>query len=180
MDRALALVVWRFANTQAPNGGWDYMTSPLVAGPRQPTSNQRTTGAGVLGLALGYGLVLPNGANDGKKVKLPPNVLAGLSFMAPQKRGMMKQRPVAIGNGEIDLYYWWTLNRACMLYGLKAIDGQPWYEPGVQEILTAQNPDGSWKSMWLEQATPLALMFLKRCNLCEDLAKTIQGGKAGG
>jgi hypothetical protein len=178
MARALALVVWRFANTQAPNGGWDYTTSPLMPSPRAQGQNQRTTGAGVLGLAMGYGLVLPNGANDGKKVRLPKNVEAGIKFMAPHYRGTFKDRHAAIGGGEIDLYYWWTLNRVAMIYGLRTIDGKPWYEPGVQEILTAQRPDGSWRSMWLEQATPMALMFLKRCNLCQDLADTIQGGKA--
>jgi len=69
-------------------------------------------------------------------------------------------------------YFLYALERAGMLCGVEALGGHKWYPEGVQHLLGAQKPDGSWlsplphgdrpvllNSVW---DTCFAILFLKR------------------
>jgi hypothetical protein len=78
-----------------------------------------------------------------------------------------------------DLYYWWTVERVAVLYGLRSFQGRPWYETGVADILPNQDTDGSWTYQMGQAGQPVgtsfALLFLKGSNLVSDLSQTIKG-----
>ncbi|MBI3464550.1 MAG: HEAT repeat domain-containing protein [Planctomycetes bacterium] len=77
-----------------------------------------------------------------------------------------------------DLYFLWSLERVGVTYGLKRLGKTDWYIWGSQELLKSQNSDGSWTS-WNSPVvgTSLALLFLNRANVAQDLTELI-GGKA--
>lgn len=177
MDRALAQIVWRFHTSQHTDGSWTYhFTSQRQAG----TGRATMTGAALIGLGVGYGLTLPNGAAREKGMPANPQLTDGLKWLGnslenPQgvERGLVRFRRGA------DLYYWWTVERVAVLYGLRSFQGRPWYEAGVADILPNQDADGSWTYQLGAAGQPVgtsfALLFLKGSNLVSDLSKTIKG-----
>ena len=75
-----------------------------------------------------------------------------------------------------NLYFLWSVERVAMMYGLKTIGGKDWYGWGAQMLVKNQNMDGSWTgSHYPGSTTPidtcLALLFLKRSNLADDLTR---------
>ncbi|CAN5307064.1 hypothetical protein BH11PLA2_BH11PLA2_30770 [soil metagenome] len=84
----------------------------------------------------------------------------------------------AIGNygGVDDLYFFWSLERVCVAYGLDTIGGVDWYKWGVTAILPAQKADGSWQSQYDQGivGTSFALLFLKKANFTSDLSRQIK------
>lgn len=71
-----------------------------------------------------------------------------------------------------DLYFMWSLERICMVYGVSQIGGRDWYAWGVDGVLAGQRQDGSWpRGKWAENVdTCFALMFLCRSNIVKDLS----------
>jgi hypothetical protein len=173
MDRALALLVWRFHTSQHADGSWGYKMD-------QPMGRPSMTGAALLGLAVGHGLILPNGAAVKHKIPFDPRLAAGLHAMVTQPtlqgRGRKGRGP---GGHRDDLYFWWTVERVAVLYGIRNIDGYPWYNVGVAVILPRQQGDGSWDYHMAHGnnavGTSFALMFLRGCNLVSDLTQTLRG-----
>jgi hypothetical protein len=177
MDRALAQIVWRFHTSQHLDGSWAYhFTSQRQAG----TGRATMTGAALIGLGVGYGLTLPNGAAREKGIPANPQLTDGLKWLGNSlenpdrvERGLVRFRRGA------DLYYWWTVERVAVLYGLRSFQGRPWYEAGVADILPNQDADGSWTyqigTAGQPVGTSFALLFLKGSNLVSDLSKTIKG-----
>ena len=79
------------------------------------------------------------------------------------------------------LYYMYALERAGILVGAEKIGGHDWYQEGAQEIVAAQQGNGSWKSSAYVHNHPIpetcfAILFLKRATrplvASEDRAKT--------
>lgn len=172
MDRALALIVWRFHTSQTDEGGWAYhfSTQPMGGG----TSTM--TGAALLGLGVGYGLTLPNGGGRDKMLPANPKLASGLKFLGDSlEPGGQRGRGRGRGQAGGDLYYWWTVERVAVLYGLRSFQGRPWYETGVADILPGQERDGSWNYRRPAIGTSFALLFLKGSNFVADLSQTIKG-----
>ncbi len=173
MERAMALIDWRFRNSLTAQGGWNYrpswQTTPAM------------TAAALMGLALKHGLLLPNRRDRGRNVTvyddliqhgfvtlngLLENYFAGFVF---------NQKPL----DKLDLYCLWTVERVAVLYNLRTLGTLQWYPAGVQLLLPLQREDGSWSpkgTTCLEEpcvATSFALLFLKRSNLARDLSERL-------
>jgi len=75
-----------------------------------------------------------------------------------------------------DYYFLWSLERVGMVYGLKTIGKNDWYEWGADLILKRQLPGGGWRGNYEEPVdTCFALLFLKRSNLASDLTAKLKG-----
>ena len=46
--------------------------------------------------------------------------------------------------GDHDLYFFWSLERAGVIFGADKIGDVDWYEAGAHTLVHAQSPDGSW------------------------------------
>ncbi|HEV3443682.1 MAG TPA: hypothetical protein VG099_03510, partial [Gemmataceae bacterium] len=82
-----------------------------------------------------------------------------------------------------DLYFLWSLERMAVIYDLKKVGDVDWHEWGIDIILRAQTPDGSWQERFPGLPdTCFALLFLKRANIVKDLTDKLRGAlvQAGG
>jgi hypothetical protein len=189
-----------FRKTQLPDGSWGYHSSG-TPGPREMQAPRPSmTCAGLLGLALVYGL-----ANDataqfdatstrdkdptprkGAKPADPtkdPTLLAGFIALATGVDKVFAgagQKAVPLqGNKEnvTDNYFLFSLERVAVIYGLETIGRKDWYELGANSLLTTQNSDGSWREKFCGNvaATSFALLFLNRANLVPDLTVVLGG-----
>jgi hypothetical protein len=91
--------------------------------------------------------------------------------------------PLSQGDGQINLYTLWTIERCGVLYNRRQIGGKDWYLWGVKLLLPTQGGDGSWNygHYFTQPAaiTPItdtcfALLFLKRANLAKHLSKQLE------
>ena len=173
MERTLALLVKRFRKSQNTTGSWgySYSTSGNMYG------SPAMTCSGLLGLAVGHGLVSGRGA-----VKNPaasdPAIKRGLLILAndigkPMKLAIGgKRRPMA--RTGVNYYFLWSVERVGVLFNLKNIGAKDWYGWGAEVLVDSQNDEGSWRSMYpLPTDTCFALLFLKRANLTRDLTKKL-------
>jgi hypothetical protein len=154
VEGALALAARRFQLSQQADGSWRYQT-------KQATTASMTS-AGLLGLALGHGLAAARAAP-----LQDPAISRGLNFLGQ-----------ALGDTN-DLYFIWSVGRVGSLYRLKDLAGKDWYAWGCQQLLSRQQPDGSWALNGYWQSGPLtdtcfALLFLNRTNLLQDLSSRLQ------
>jgi hypothetical protein len=75
-----------------------------------------------------------------------------------------------------ELYFMWSLERACVIYGLRTIGGTDWYAWGAEILLARQEGNGSWRAGQTNAVdTCFALLFLQRVNVAGDLTKVLQG-----
>jgi hypothetical protein len=183
VERALALVVRRFRNSQKPTGGWGYLyQTSRDAAESWDTTTPSMTAAGLLGLALGWGL-----AGDGKTLARKeeslsdPGIRDGLRALG-RYVGLPAGRPVKPGEEEppLDIYYLWSLERVGVLYNVKKLGDRDWYTWGSELLLGCQRVDGAWATKGYRGATAitdtcLALLFLKRADLASDLSRQIEG-----
>lgn len=175
MDRALAMIVWRFHSSQHTDGSWQYHYVPTRT---DGTGRATMTGAALIGLGVGYGLTLPNGAPRERGIPQNPQLVDGLKALGDSLANDAGRGRGGRGRGGVDLYYWWTVERVAVLYGLRSFQGRPWYEAGVAEVIPSQKPDGSWMYHGGSPqpiGTSFALLFLKGSNLVSDLSQTIKG-----
>jgi hypothetical protein len=128
------------------------------------------TCAGLLGLAVGFGLDHKSGrpAEDAQ-------VRKGLKYLA-QSIGEPGGAPgKALPKQE--LYLMWSIERVAVLYQLKTIEGKKWYEWGVELLTAEQKADGSWSDAaagGVYVDTSFALLFLVRANLAQDLTDKLE------
>jgi hypothetical protein len=192
--RALALVDARFRRWQRADGGWSYMPA-LGDFPQYGVSTPAMTCAGLLGLAMGYGVVILRaqqqpGPPEGGAVPTPrdlardPAVRAGLLAL-----GTVLGQPAAAGprgeDGRLlaldpdqprDYYFLWSLERVAVAYDLATIGNRDWYDWGAQVVVAVQRPDGSWKGKYGPDVdTSFALLFLRRSNLTRELTAHFKG-----
>ncbi len=91
---------------------------------------------------------------------------------------MNKPRGKLVGADAMgDLYFFWSIERVAVIYGLKTIEGKDWYGWGSEVIVANQKTDGSWQE-WYPGIpdTCFALLFLKRANLARDLTTKLAFG----
>ena len=177
VDRTIALIVKRFRTSQNKDGSWGYRYANGGGDPERPAM----TCVGLLGLAVGYGLPVDGGAKNGppkwalKKPEEDPQVRAGLKALGrsvgqPADRWQEVPQP--------NLYFLWSVERVGVLYQLKGIEDRAWYRWGAEALVANQHPDGKWDHGQYHGNhrvidTCLALLFLKKANLADDLTKAV-------
>src|SRR5262249_55271528 len=77
-----------------------------------------------------------------------------------------------------NMYFLWSLERTCMVYGLSKLGDIDWHDWGAKHLLNSQMADGSWQSMSGHYSsrgvdTAFGLMFMCRANLVRDLSKIL-------
>src|SRR4029453_2334117 len=75
-----------------------------------------------------------------------------------------------------DLYFMWSLERVCMVYGVGQIAGIDWYAWGADLVVATQKPNGTWmggRNFGADIDTSFALMFLCRSNIVKDLSSLL-------
>jgi hypothetical protein len=166
------------------DGGWGY----TPGGQSTPTM----TCAGLVALAAERGMTIersqsaPAGvrkapaSGDGPKRDLAPDksdpvVAAALRYLAVQLR---QDRLEAQSKGFAGLYFYWSLERVGVIYGLPMIEEVDWYGWGVERLLRSQRQDGSWGGQGCVD-TAFAILFLSRANVAEDLTKVLGGSDRG-
>jgi hypothetical protein len=174
MERAMALLDWRFRNSMTVQGGWNY----------QPTwqTTPSMTAAALMGLALKHGLLLPNRHGRGRNVMVHDDEIIHRGFLMLTgmlenyySRFVFNQLPLE----QLDLYCLWTVERVAVLYNLRELGNLEWYPAGVRLLMPLQHADGSWSTKGttcLEEpsvSTSFALLFLKRSNLARGLTKRL-------
>ena len=147
----LARTHWR--NDQDADGAWFY------------GSNRDLTGsmtAGGVGAMVIYDHIL---GESWKKDKAALNGLdwLGKNFSVKENPGC--PRKSAIDNEAQDghltyFYYMYALERAGILFGTEVLGTREWYPEGVNVLLGAQKPDGSWRAGTID--TCFAILFLRR------------------
>ena len=185
VERSLALLVQRFHLSQNGDGCWGYE----VAGDRKATGGDGgmskpygTTCAGLLGLAVGQGLVNDARDNAGQARKpaaqQDPAIQRGLDYLGDKfVKDPHKPWRNASGAPMDNLYFMWSLERIGVIFNLDKIGGKDWYGWGAEMLVAGQTFDGD-KGRWDNGGyvaqhptinTCLALLFLKRANLARDL-----------
>ena len=163
VDASLELVVRRFRNTQNPDGSFNYSGRSNVA----PLPSM--TCAGLLGLAVGYGMAQDN---RGGGPQQDPGIQKALEHLSKSvgDPAPNAQAPIRM----TDMYFLWSTERVAVLYQLKKIIEKDWYHWGYTMLRKNQNPNGSWHAHHGHGSDPFtdtcfALLFLQRVNLAKDL-----------
>jgi hypothetical protein len=197
---AVRLIEARFLRSQSPaDHGWGYNGT---AGNSSPSM----TCAGLLGLAVGKATAEAKKAptpdeqkrnadpfytppkDDDEKVK-PRADVAGKTPRDQAIRNALaalgrliggKGVPLGAGGGGFggvgDLYFFWSLERVAVAYGLDTVGGVDWHAWGCDQLLPAQAADGSWSGSYGPTvATSFAVLFLVKANLTADLTRQITG-----
>lgn len=175
LERTLALIAQRFRKSQTADGGWAYRY--VVPGERHTPS---MTGAGLLGLAVGHGLIADYANPQARPVRLDdPAVENGFRVLAESIGDPLRKRGTRRGREPINVYFLWTVERVGVLYDRREIDGKAWYPWGAKILLRRQNASGAWMlggypgTSFLTD-TCFALLFLKRANLAKELTKKLE------
>jgi hypothetical protein len=178
LERVYALIVHRFHRSQVADGRWNYnFTSPAQSLNQSPAM----TGAGLLGLAVQYGLAADRAHPNAKPKPIDdPAVEKGFHYLAQfigKPIGWKKTR--ARNREPINLYFLWTVERCGVLYNRRQIEGKDWYSWGAELLLDHQKADGVWFLGNYPGSQPItdtcfALLFLKRANLAKELTKKVE------
>jgi hypothetical protein len=176
-ERALGHIARRFRDSQRDDGGWGY-----TYGRPSGEGSDAMTGAGLLGLAVGLGLVVPEKDRDAQRTPpRDPAVERGFAHLAQSLGKPLGPRALGRGSGRasVNLYFLWTLERVGVLYNLREIEGKDWYHWGAELLVDSQGSDGSWAVGGYHGSMPnidtsFALLFLKRANLAQDLSKRLE------
>jgi hypothetical protein len=84
-----------------------------------------------------------------------------------------------VGDLRENLYFLWSLERVCAVYGPGAdrLLGADWYDWGATALVQTQAPNGSWKGRTTNYPaladTSFALMFLCKSNIVKDLSSIL-------
>jgi len=157
-------------------GGWGYKPGT--------GSTESMTCAGLVALAARQGLLFQRAREakhpvDGEQQQDdgPPRqpLAAGGDPVVSEALAFLgrKLRDNADGEERWGLYFYWSLERVGVIYGINLIDGVDWYEWGSGRLLREQQPDGSWEGKGVE--TSFAILFLARANVAADLTTAIEG-----
>jgi hypothetical protein len=174
-ERTLAMLVKRFRTSQNADGSWGYR---YRNGGGEAGSGAMNA-AGLLGLAVGHGLIAGADPTKGPTTAKDPAIQAGLKSLsthldetpvAPRLgRRPVGRRPLRVGlGGDRSCYFLWSVERVGVLYNLPVINDSEWYPWGV-DILLPRQQNGAWLGGVGNSDTCLALLFLKRANLTRDL-----------
>jgi hypothetical protein len=164
----LTLVARRFALSQEDEGSWLYHRGGIAS----PTFAPTMTCAGLLGMAVHYGLKESGGKQGPAR---DPAIQKGLTVLAAHIGKMHKD-----GEPPLEMYYLWSVERVAVLFRLKKIGEEDWYHWGMKRLSASQDAgDGSWKAPAGHGSnkvtdTCFALLFLQRVNLAEDLTDKLR------
>lgn len=174
-----------FRQQQTDDGGWAY------TGGRMGRGTGSMTCAGLLGLLVHQGnqaILRAGTVADLKKTQAGGKLSAVLDDVAV-KKGLKRLESFLAGNAAQhgtrlaglggELYFWWSVERVAVAYGLKRIGKADWYAEGSKQVLAAQQKDGSWLDYAPAVGTSFAILFLKRANLARDLTGLVTGTKDG-
>jgi HEAT repeats/Prenyltransferase and squalene oxidase repeat len=102
----------------------------------------------------------------------PPGVPRGPgAALPPGLQGQLDREP-----DPTDYYFLWSLERVGMVYGLKTLAKNDWYQWGADLIVRRQRSDGGWQGNYEKPVdTSFALLFLRRSNLASDLTTKLKG-----
>jgi len=100
-----------------------------------------------------------------------PVAAAALDNLAIQLR---QDRIESQSKSVAGLYFYWSLERVAVIYGLAQIRGVDWYNWGAERLLKKQRPDGGWGGQDCID-TAFAILFLSRANIAEDLTNILGG-----
>jgi hypothetical protein len=179
-DKALALLAKRFRRSQNADGSWGYHYSTLRTMPGTPAM----TCAGLLGLAVGHGLVWGPGDSSAAKRRARPDpaVEKGLKALAAHlgTKTMAGKRSKVRLKVPFNLYFLWSVERVGVICNLPEIGGKDWYGWGAEILLDHQRSDGGWHAgpevypgAHPHVDTCFALLFLRRANLAPDLTERL-------
>ncbi len=146
------------------------------------------TCAGLLGLAVGEGLVNEARSERGPKRRPAhedPAIRRGLDYLARQIADPHKLWENASGAPLADLYFLWSVERVGVIFGRHRIGGKDWYGWGAEKLVANQviaAEQGSWANggYYQENAkanTCFALLFLRQANLAKDLTSKLTLGE---
>jgi hypothetical protein len=189
VERAMLALAGRFRVSQAADGSWSYFSATA---PRLPGTPAMTC-AGLLALAVAHGTasqavlrtdrrghdLFANQAKANTNFGKEFAVRSGLVYLGKQighaSFPTAKKRARATG-APPDYYFFWSLERVGMIYGLRTIGKKDWYAWGSQILLDHQNEDGSWQGKYAGVVDScFALLFLQRANVARDLTATLAG-----
>jgi hypothetical protein len=186
-DAALQKLDGYFRTTFIPSsGGWGYVANM----PATPTM----TCAGLAGLAAFRGAEQQareatqssSSPSRGRGRRQPatrdPTIDAALTALGGELK-LADQNPGRAINA--DLYFFWSLERVAMIYGLAEIGGVDWYRWGSTRLIKGQSPDGQWQGSgkWRYEGavgTSFAMLFLSRLNVAADLTAAVGLGTGAG
>jgi hypothetical protein len=185
MDDAILKADRYFRSTvNRADGGWGY----TPGGSSTPTM----TCAGLVALAAQRGMSITRieaasadqrkapkqqdgPARDLAPAKDDPVVAAALAYITKQMR---ENRVEAQGKIFAGLYFYWSLERVAVIYGLKTIYDLDWYQWGAKRLLSMQRRDGGWGGQDCVD-TAFAILFLSKANVAEDLTNALGGWRHG-
>jgi hypothetical protein len=175
-ERALGFLVTRFRTSHAANGAWNYHYVAGGGGGGTPSM----TCAGLLGLAVGHGLIA-GGTVPGQK-KEDKDIEKALAYLGPFIEQPLGAAPAGKGKPArkpVNLYFLWSLERVGVLYNLSKIAGKDWYAWAADALTDSQLTDGHWYHGGYPGSTAtidtcLALLVLKRANLAKDLSQKLE------
>jgi hypothetical protein len=73
------------------------------------------------------------------------------------------------------LYYFWSVERVGVIYGIKQIGGRDWYDLVSKDLVASQQGDGHWDDAFPGSIdTCFALLVLKRANIAKDLTEKVE------
>ena len=188
-DAALQKLDQHFRNTVDSNHkGWGYIG--------QAHATPTMTCAGLVGLATHLGARQraedddsrsPQGPAQGGRQPLGPAAADPTAKAALAALG--KELRIANANAKAtinqDLYFYWSLERVGVIYGVRDMGGIDWYRWGSDRLVKSQSNTGEWSGVgskgWRFEAnigTSFAILFLCKANVAADL--TAQVGQGGG
>jgi hypothetical protein len=179
------LQVKRFERSQCPNGQWDYpYVNTRDSAPSNRTGYPSMICVGLLGLAIGEGLKLPNSPSFPPLGQGDHRILTGLAALYSTigvPTGQM-DKPVPTE----DIYFLWSLERVGMLFNLPTLGDKEWYRWGAEILVTNQFATGEFdtgdrmkdRSIGVNSVrgyygpilkSSFALLFLKHSHPMKDL-----------
>lgn len=181
MERTLAFLEKRFRTSQNADGSWGYSSGPNHKDATRPNT---MTCAGLLGLALGHGVLQELQARSAAAGQPVPvvgavqdqGILKGIEYVSTHVGTPSENGKAA---AQQNLYFMWSLERVGVLFNLKTIKDKEWYRWGAQMLVGSQQGNGSWTRGGYPGAavtmdTCFALLFLKRANLAKDLTDKLE------
>ncbi len=175
VENSLVLAARRFCVSQSKSGTWGYhMHDP------EEKNTPAMSCVGLLGIALGKGA-----AAELVKIGVKPRDPKAPAMMPPGVDDQIGKGLAALDLAkyhfdgrswppDLSLYFVWSVERIGVMYNITRIQGRDWYQWGVGMLLPAQAQNGSWFTRSFLGSSPpidtcLALLFLKRVNLVQDL-----------